>query len=136
MKNYHPVGPVLKSNEKLPPCGNSSEIQWTNYRKRGKIATTNSHIHDHSLSWISTGTSIKSDRVKLVLCTQPLLCSVWGYPMSLRLTVFKLTNNGISQILEGVNNPLDSLDCFRPNRCYILNGCRVISIIKLRCSGT
>jgi hypothetical protein len=34
---------------------------------RGKIDTTNTHIHDWSLSWLSTGTSIKSGGVKILL---------------------------------------------------------------------
>ena len=37
---------------------------------RDKIDTPNIQIHDRSLSWISTGTSIKSGGVKLVLCSQ------------------------------------------------------------------
>ena len=32
----------------------------------GKCDIPNTHIHDHSLSWLSTGTSVKSDGVKLV----------------------------------------------------------------------
>ena len=35
--------------------------------ERGKIATTNTQIHDRSLSWLDTDTSIKSDGVELVL---------------------------------------------------------------------
>jgi len=34
---------------------------------RGRIYTPNTQIHDCSLSWLSTGTSIKSDGVKIVL---------------------------------------------------------------------
>ena len=33
-------------------------------RNIGKIDITNTLIHDHSLSWLGTGTSIKSGRVK------------------------------------------------------------------------
>jgi len=32
--------------------------------ERGKIDTSRTQIHDHSLSWLGTGTSIKSDGVK------------------------------------------------------------------------
>jgi len=47
MKNnkYHTVKTVLKSNHKF----------------------VDTHIHDHSLSWLGAGTSIKSGGVKLVL---------------------------------------------------------------------
>jgi NADPH-dependent curcumin reductase CurA len=50
-RKYHTVGSVPKSNQ------NNFEI--------GKIVTHNTHIHDHSLSWLDTGTSIKSGRVEL-----------------------------------------------------------------------
>jgi len=42
---YHTVRTVLKSNQ--------------NHRNRGKINTSNTHIHNHSLSWVGTGTSEK-----------------------------------------------------------------------------
>jgi len=32
--------------------------------------TPNTHIHDHSLSWLGTGISIKNNGLKLVLWTQ------------------------------------------------------------------
>ena len=32
--------------------------------------TNVSDIHDHSLSWLGTGPSVKNDGVKLVLCAQ------------------------------------------------------------------
>ena len=35
--------------------------------ERGNIDTPNTQIHDLSLSWFGTGTSIKCDRVQLVL---------------------------------------------------------------------
>jgi len=34
--------------------------------ERGKIDTSNTQMHDNSLSLFGTGTSIKSDRLKLV----------------------------------------------------------------------
>jgi hypothetical protein len=52
-KKYHAIRIVSKSNKE-------------NHRK-GKIYTFNTHIHDHSLSWLGTGTSRKSDGVKLIL---------------------------------------------------------------------
>jgi hypothetical protein len=48
IKIYHTVGTVPKSNSKI--------------EERDKIT----QIHDHSLSWLGAGTSIKSGRVKLV----------------------------------------------------------------------
>jgi len=35
-----------------------------NRRNRGKFYTPNTHIYVHSLSWLDTGTSIKSGRVE------------------------------------------------------------------------
>ena len=54
-KNYHTVGTVPTFNSKIV--------------EKGQIDTPNTQIHDHSLSWLGTGTSIKSGRVKLVLLT-------------------------------------------------------------------
>ena len=39
-KKYHTVGTFPKSNRKIV--------------ERGKIDTTNTHVHDRSVSWIST----------------------------------------------------------------------------------
>ena len=52
MKNqkYHTVRTVPKSNRKIV--------------ESGKIDTSN--IHDHSLSWLGTATSMKSGGIKLV----------------------------------------------------------------------
>ena len=42
--------------------------------ERGKIDTPNTQIHDHSILWVGTATSIKSGGFKLVLLEQtPLL---------------------------------------------------------------
>ena len=49
---------------KIPHCLNNSKIKIV---ERGKIDTPNTHIHDRSLSWFGTGTSIESGRAKLVL---------------------------------------------------------------------
>ena len=38
--------------------------------ERDNIVYTNTQIHDRSLSWLGTGTSIKSGDVELVLWTQ------------------------------------------------------------------
>ena len=55
-KKYHTVETITRSNIKVV--------------ERDKIDTHNTHIHAHSLSWLSTGTSIKSGGAKLVLCAQ------------------------------------------------------------------
>ena len=45
-------------NKKIPHCQNSFKIEYKNRKKkrRGKINTPNTHIHDCSLSWNGTGT--------------------------------------------------------------------------------
>ena len=59
-KNYHTVGTFQKSNRKIV--------------ERAKIETFYKQIHDWSLSWLGTDTSVKSDRVKLVVWPKlPLL---------------------------------------------------------------
>jgi hypothetical protein len=50
-KWYHSVLTVHKSNRKIVELA--------------KIDTSNTHIHDHSLSLLGTGTSVESDSVKL-----------------------------------------------------------------------
>jgi len=55
-KKYHTVGIIPKSNIKI--------------LERGKIDTSNTQIHDRSLSLLGTDTSIKSGGVKLVVLTQ------------------------------------------------------------------
>jgi hypothetical protein len=52
-KEYRNVGLILKSNIKIV--------------ERDKIDTPSTQIHDGSLSWLDTGTSIKSDGVRVVL---------------------------------------------------------------------
>ena len=52
---YHTVGTILKFKRKI-----------VGILYRGKIDILSTHIHDHSLSWLSTGTSITSDGVKIV----------------------------------------------------------------------
>ena len=46
-------------------------------RNRGKLDTTNTHIHDWSLSWLGTGTSVKSGGVKLLLWAHTSLLLKW-----------------------------------------------------------
>ena len=55
-KKYHTVRTVLKSNKKIV--------------ERGRIDTPKTQKHDHSLSWLGAGTSVKNGRVKLVLLAQ------------------------------------------------------------------
>ena len=52
-KKYHTVGTIPKSNIKIV--------------KRGKIDTPNTQIHDWSIFWLGTGTSIKRGGDILVL---------------------------------------------------------------------
>ena len=52
-KKYHTVRTIQKSNLKIV--------------ERGKNDPPNKQIHDRSISWLGTGTSIKSGGVKLVL---------------------------------------------------------------------
>ena len=62
---------------KIPHCRQKQfQNQIRKSLNRGKIDTPNTQIHDRSLPWLSTGTSIKkSGGVKLELWTQhPLLC--------------------------------------------------------------
>jgi len=42
------------------------QIELQNRRNRDRIDTLNIYMHDHSLSWLGTDTSIKSDDIKLV----------------------------------------------------------------------
>jgi hypothetical protein len=52
-KKKHTLKSVLKYNLKIV--------------ERDKIDTPNTHVHDHSLSWLGTITSMKRGRAKLVL---------------------------------------------------------------------
>jgi len=49
-KTYRAVGTVPKSNLKMV--------------EKAKIDTPRTHIHDHKVAWLCTGTSIKNGRVK------------------------------------------------------------------------
>jgi hypothetical protein len=49
---YHTVGTVPKSHRTII--------------LRGKIDTLSAHLHEHSMSWLDTLTSIKSGGIKLV----------------------------------------------------------------------
>ena len=48
-------------NKKIPYSRNSFKFQC-----RGKIDTPNAQIHDCTLSWLDTGTSIKSGVAKII----------------------------------------------------------------------
>jgi hypothetical protein len=65
---------------------------WTvpksNRRNRDKIDTHNAHIHDHTLSFFGTGTSIKSCWAKLVYGSKPPLSVKW----TSRAIVFHMKN--------------------------------------------
>jgi len=58
----------IKRKQKISCCPNISKIEFNRkIEERGKIHTPNTQIHDRSLSWLETGTSIKSCWIKLVL---------------------------------------------------------------------
>jgi hypothetical protein len=61
----------------------------SNISERGKINTTNTLIHDHSLSWIGTVTSIKSGGVELVYWpTHPLLVKkIFGHASAFHMRI-------------------------------------------------
>ena len=56
-----------KREKKRIPISGQFQIQIV---ERGKIDTPNTHINDRPLSWLGTGTTIKSGGIKLVLWTQ------------------------------------------------------------------
>ena len=53
----------------IPHRQKSCKVQSKSDRNR-KIDTTNTNIHGRSHSWLGTGTSMKSDEVKLFLWAQ------------------------------------------------------------------
>jgi hypothetical protein len=65
-KKSHTVVIILKSNIKIHTV---VIILKSNIKivGRSKFDTSNTQIHDHLLSWLGTGTSIKSCWVRLVL---------------------------------------------------------------------
>ena len=42
---YHTVGTVLKLNQKIPHCQNSSKVESENCRHRDKINTNNTQLY-------------------------------------------------------------------------------------------
>ena len=62
---------MSKSKEKqnIPNCQDSSKSN-IKIVKTGNIETPNAYIHDNSLSWLGTDTSVKSGRIKLFLGDQ------------------------------------------------------------------
>ena len=84
-KKYHTEETFPKPNRKIIENSkiitnskiveNGKIIEYSDIIENSKLNNPNTQIHDHSLSWLCTGTSIKFGRVKLVLWTQasPLL---------------------------------------------------------------
>jgi hypothetical protein len=72
--------------------------------ERGKIATPSTQIHDHSLCWLGTGTSINSDGVKLF---------VLPYYLSFLRRVFVDTSYITSLFLYTLNGRKCSLQLVR-----------------------
>jgi hypothetical protein len=66
----------MKTNkQQILHCWNISKSK-IKIVERGKIDTCNTHIHDRSLSWLDTDTSIKSGGLKLALRAQASLLNV------------------------------------------------------------
>ena len=55
----------MKNKNKTFALSENFQIQQKNYKKK-KIRNPNTQIHDRSIFWIDTGTSMKSGGVKLV----------------------------------------------------------------------
>ena len=68
MKNqkYYTVGTVSNSNRKNTTLSEHFQTPIVKIVETGKIDTPYTHIHDHSLSWLGTDTSIKCGGDKLV----------------------------------------------------------------------
>ena len=60
--------------------------------ERGTTDTSNTQIHDHSISWHGTGTSIESGGVKLVLWIHMLLI-VWMLSQVINIQLLKFDTN-------------------------------------------
>ena len=61
---------VLNEKQKYPTVGTVLKFNREIEQKEAKIDIPKTQIHDRSLSWHGTGTSINSGRVKLVLSAQ------------------------------------------------------------------
>ena len=57
--------PIIKWKKSITSSAKFQKLN-RNIVEIGKFDIPNTHIHDHSLSWLITGTSVKSDGVKLV----------------------------------------------------------------------
>ena len=69
-------------------------------QQRQKIDNTNTHIHDWSLSWLGTGTSVKSGGVKLLLWAHTSLLLKWcGYINVLNIWVKCQTYKWLSSVI-------------------------------------
>ena len=103
----------IEKTHRIPHYGNDSKIQQKSRRKRSE----NCHpwfytqIYDRSLSWLGTGTSIKSGGVKLVLWVQLFgnnkviyyLCSciqhLTEFFVLIILFIFKISKQEFSNII-------------------------------------
>ena len=95
-KTYHAVETVPQSNWRIVEIG--------------KIDTPNTYMHDRPLSWLGTGTSIKSGEVELVLCAKPHLLMKWaGLASVFHMQVV------LSKLYKYNLNLLTSTDDFRKN---------------------
>ena len=74
----------------------------SNQKKTGKIDTSNIYINNRSLSWLGTGTSINSGRIKLVLWTEvlPLSEMMWSFKCFLHVSKMPIvTKNWMSSVI-------------------------------------
>jgi hypothetical protein len=61
---------IKKTKTKIPHCRNNLKKSNRIVVERGKITTPSTQIHDCLISWVGTGTSIKSGGVNHVLWNQ------------------------------------------------------------------
>jgi hypothetical protein len=63
--------------QKISHCLKQFQNATEKMAERVKITVPNTYLHDISLLWLSTGTSIKSGGVKLVLWQQVLPSTIY-----------------------------------------------------------
>ena len=108
------------STNKIPHCRNSSKILYK-IVERATIYTSYKQIHDCSLSWLGTDTSVKSDRVKLELWAQTSLLNKWFLHVGEMSTLtYKHTNNLILKNAI-ILNIIFNISCTEVVMCIILN---------------
>ena len=94
--------------------------------ERGEINTSNTQIDDSSLSWLDTGTSIKSTGAKLVLWSQTSTlsdmmrpCKFFPHMSKIPIPTYNMTNSVI------INNAIILQRCIDSLRNITAISCRV-----------